>query len=233
MTLHAVSLLVCCLGTVRSESVGQSSSSPNVEFDRYFPSDFPTCKERGVCTDDDVWTPCTGFTEMRLTRGKEWECRDTTEFPDYQMPRVCGPKNSYLPTVISIRQESMDTGSRVTMFPSVISKERIDDSGNVLSKTKKYEMEIHAMVCKGSNVRAVINVTPASPYNPTSYYVEQVSAFLLIALLVVGFLACAAMASDEERRNHRRSNCSSSSGDVLFGYMLGSSRGSTSRVKYE
>ena len=233
LALHAATLLLLLTTPVNATPTSEPSDSCKQKeaFGSAFGDKQPDCRQRGRCGGDsssnDGWTTCQGVTSLRLTRDNEWICWDTSEFPDYQMPLVCGPENTVLPSVVTVTNETTASGSRLTLFPAVVSR-RNTGSGR---KTTLYTMDIDGCKCKGDLVRCTVAVTPAFSHTPASYYIHQVSVFLLLALFV--FLFCLCLAIPDEGP-HRRSSSSSSSSSLFLGYAMGSSSARPrSEVVYE
>ena len=118
---------------------------------------------------------CTGLTEVRVERGRDWSCNQVTEYPNIQRPLLCSDENRFVPRILTIKNETIGPDRhRLALVPTF----SYDDDGKL-----KYEFVMKSITCL-PELSVNVDVVNRNQRTPADANFEFLFAIVLILLFM-------------------------------------------------
>ena len=114
---------------------------------------------------------------------RSWKCVEGGEFPEYQYPRMCSGRNTYVPSIFTVNNESIGASWSYALHPERSFKV------NHNHKTPQYTFHLEAFQCDSNGPAATIRVQPVTELTSAQVMFQVLFILLLLPLLVVCCIA--------------------------------------------
>ena len=110
---------------------------------------------------------------------RSWKCVEGGEFPEHQYPRMCSGRNTYVPSIFTVNNESIGTSWSYALHPECSFKV------NHYHKTPQYTFHLEAFQCDSNGPTATIRVQPVTEHTPAQVMFQVLFILLLLSPLVM------------------------------------------------